>query len=123
MIICRNLINMYPADLHFRVFEFISAFPTIKRSFHAYKDMLVKCHRSKQCLHFLKDCRSNCVIPKSMLPMKLRSSTMKPFSDASLEILNETIEQIKIDTNFKFHSSRILYSKLVQCFEITRFCK
>ena len=117
MIVCKKyFINMYPADLYFQVFDFIDAFPTVKRSFHAYKDMLVKCHRSKQCLQFLKDCRANCIIPKSMLPMRFRSSVMKPFSDASSEILNETIDQVKMDINFKFHLSRNLHSKLVQCF-------
>ena len=104
---------------------FCTTFPLLRPAYHQFKKNLLKSHRLRFQLKFLKDCKAEKVIPKSFLPQRLRNLDNVPFSELDEIILNSHIKKkiLECDNMFKnAASSRTLLKNSVTAEWWTTIC-
>ena len=103
---------MDPTSLITLISTFCLTFPALRPAYHDYKRCLIKAHRMKNQLNFLKACRREKVIPKSFLPRRLRNFSQQPYSELDDLLLNEYIKKSNIDGKIAFQRARSASDKL-----------
>lgn len=106
---------MLPAVFRTFLFGLLNTFDGIRGPLFKYKDAVIKAHKCKQQLKFLKKCLHNGVVPRSLLPRRLCSRPGRPFSRAGEEVLLERISQVDLEMKQKFYWVRRTFEKL-NCF-------
>ena len=82
---------MYPTfPLHLTLSSLFTLFAPVRVSFNNYKDLLIGSHKNSNQVAFLKSCRSNKILPPSILPRRLENVTAsgRPYTslhDAALD--------------------------------------
>ena len=104
---------------------FCTTFPLLRPAYHQFKKNLLKSHRLRFQLKFLKDCKAEKVIPKSFLPQRLRNLDNVPFSELDEIILNSHIKKKTMECENIFKnvaSSRALLKNSVTAEWWTTIC-
>ena len=81
---------------------FCTSFPLLRPVYHQFKRNLLKAHRLRIQLKFLKDCKAEKVIPKTFLPHRLRNLDSEPFSELDEIILNSHIKKMTLECKNMF---------------------
>ena len=68
-------------ELVFLVSTLLSLFNAVRKCFNKLKKATVKAQRLKSQKNFLKQCFEERIVPKSLIPNRLQSSTNLPFTD------------------------------------------
>lgn len=86
------------------VSTFCDLHPHLRHLYHNFKKNLLKAHRLKNQLKFLKECRNEKIVPKSLLPKKLRNFNNQPFSKIDEEVLTATIKKTSVEVKSAFRN-------------------
>ena len=81
---------------------FNQLFPALSPSVWKYRNSLYKAHSDRKRLTFLKDYLDEHVLPKSLLPFRLRHLSGFPFDDFAALILKKHIQKTKVCHNKYF---------------------
>ena len=93
------------ARLSFLAASFCCFFPGLRPLYHNFKKNLLKAHRLRNQLQFLKDCKAEMVIPESCLPRRLRQLDDSPFPEIERTVLSVIIKRKSVEVKQAFKDS------------------
>ena len=93
-------------ELVFLVSTLLSLFNAVRKCFNKLKKATVKAQRLKSQKNFLKQCFEERIVPKSLIPNRLQSSTNLPFTDLEEIVLKRAIDSTTIQTEEAFQDIR-----------------
>lgn len=85
---------------------FVHLYPVLVPFVDLFSSSLIKAHKLKLRLGFLRRCHDEHVMPRSFLPRRLIKLSDKPFDDYQRLILQKYIELTKIEVDEAFRSVR-----------------
>ena len=97
------------------VSSFCLLFPQLRTTYHKYKRSLLRAHRMKMQLRFLKNCRDEKVIPSSCLPRRLRNFDNQAFSELDDILLTTYIKKLSGEVRTAFQKSNCARTLLRNC--------
>ena len=97
---------MNATDLRLYCLNLLNSHHVFKKPYYTFRDDHISAHKCKMQLKFLRDCLENCIIPKSLLPNRLKFTNNNPFPDAAKEVLKENIQRVKAEVETKFKKVR-----------------
>ena len=106
------------ARLSLLIASFCVTFPALRHLYHDFKKSLLKSHRARNQLQFLRDCRDEMVIPDCCLPKHLRCLDDLPFSNVDRAVLDALIAKKQAEVNKCFKASS--RARTILCNSVTR---
>ena len=85
--------------------SFARLFPVLQPVVTGYASSLIKAHKTKLRLNFLRECLKEQVIPRSFLPRRLLEMRDRPFDDLQRIVLMKFIQRTKVDVQNCFRTS------------------
>ena len=86
--------------------DFCLANPSISKYCAKFKRNLVKAHKMKQRIQYLKMCKREQLLPESSLPKRLRNLDGKPFGEIEKIFLQHEIGQLTVNVRTKFQETQ-----------------
>lgn len=96
--------------------QFLNTGYILKKAFYKYVDLLTSANLKKCNLSFLKKCKLDKIIPKSLVPNSLKNNHKVPFPTLFEEILDYHIQKIKQELNKSFFITKLKFQAFQQEF-------